>query len=97
MAAIASTGDDSQAGPPKYWKYEPNHRSLGHAIMRYLNATYLKRWIESPSWDRLAIKTRRGRTLPALYDLRVAARRIHTRRDIEEWHARAAALGIDPF
>jgi hypothetical protein len=101
------------AAPPKYWRYEPNHHELGRVIMRYLTAeplttgeialiaVYLKRWIESPSWDRIwlrnSTKGRQFRFHQGLRELRLAVWRIHTRRDIEEWRAATAALGIDPF
>jgi hypothetical protein len=102
--------DLAPLNPPKYWKYDES-TSLAPAVRRYLTAEplmageieeiarYLRNWIGSPSWDRL--RGRRGYSRryhsQALEELRLAVRRIHTRRDIEEWHRTAAAIGIDPF
>jgi hypothetical protein len=102
--------DLAPLNPPKYWKYVESD-SLWPAVQRYLTAEplmagdieeiarYLRNWICSPSWDRLRRRSGYNRRYHSkiLEELRLASRRIHTRRDIEEWHRTAASLGIDPF
>lgn len=102
--------DESLALPPKYWKYEGG--ALGPAVLHYLTAEsltpediveiakYLRNWIESPFWERMAERSclKGGRhQLDAVWRLRIAVRGIYTRRDIENWQRVAAAIGIDPF
>lgn len=91
---------------PKYWMHETggelapavgryirNESLSGHDV--YLIAAYLRQWIGSPVWLMNPDITDEGRK--SILDLRINSRLITTRKQIDEWIAKAADMRIDPL
>jgi hypothetical protein len=90
---------------PKYWMYETSGL-LALAVRRYLNHwemtpgeimlmhDYLVQWICSPVWD---MTEHDEDTRAELEALRIAAKCIQTRGDIDHWIANALDKGHDPL
>ena len=91
---------------PGYWRNETGG-ALAPAIEAYLNqrpmcredfqviARYLTQWIDAPCWDNEPLLDEELKTELKL--LRMRARLIRSRVEIDQWIEDAMGLGIDPL
>lgn len=108
MSAVSFNPSDPRI--PRYWQHETGGK-LANAIRHYLNIdrssasltpdeialirAYFEQWINSPLWDENPSLT--PSTARHLVRLRLFARSIKTRMDIDKWLADAAGYGVDPL